>query len=50
MGLLMPDSLPLLDVRQLTPEQTALAVEKLNLFYGDKQVLHDISFNVPRHP
>ncbi|MDW9425498.1 phosphate ABC transporter ATP-binding protein, partial [Yersinia enterocolitica] len=49
MGLLMPDSLPLLDVQQLTPEQTALAVEKLNLFYGDKQVLHDISFNVPRH-
>lgn len=49
MGLLMPDSLPLLDVQQLTHEQTALAVEKLNLFYGDKQVLHDISFNVPKH-
>ena len=49
MGLLTPDSLPLLNVQQLTDEQTALAVEKLNLFYGDKQVLHDISFNVPKH-
>ncbi|ATM94911.1 phosphate ABC transporter ATPase [Yersinia frederiksenii] len=49
MGLLTPDSLPLFDVQQLTREQTALAVEKLNLFYGDKQVLHDISFNVPKH-
>ncbi|CNH02637.1 phosphate ABC transporter ATP-binding protein PstB [Yersinia pekkanenii] len=49
MAILTPDSLPLLDVQQLTHEQTALAVEELNLFYGDKQVLHDISLNVPKH-
>ncbi|CNH56451.1 phosphate ABC transporter ATPase [Yersinia aldovae] len=49
MGLLTPDSLPLLDVQQLTHEQTALVVDKLNLFYGDKQVLHDISLNIPKH-
>ena len=45
MGLLTPDSLPLLNVQQLTDEQTALAFEKHKLFYLDKKVLHDISYN-----
>ncbi|CNJ26164.1 phosphate ABC transporter ATPase [Yersinia aldovae] len=49
MGLLTPDSLPQLDVQQLTHEQTALVVDKLSLFYGDKQVLHHISLNIPKH-
>ena len=42
-------SLPRLDVQHLDDEQTALAVNGLNLFYGDKQVLHDISLRIPKH-
>ena len=49
MGLMTPGSLPRLDVQHLDDEQTALAVNGLNLFYGDKQVLHDISLRIPKH-
>lgn len=37
-----------LDLTNLTPEQTALEIEQLNLFYGDKQALHDISMLIPK--
>ena len=39
---------PLPDVRQLSDEQTALAVEHLNLYYGEKQALCDISLRIPQ--
>ncbi|ARZ00237.1 phosphate ABC transporter ATP-binding protein [Yersinia ruckeri] len=49
MGLMTPDTLPMLDIRQLSDEHTALAVEHLDLFYSEKQILHDISLRIPKH-
>lgn len=40
---------PLLDVRELTDEQTALEVDRLNLYYGEVQALCDISLRIPQH-
>jgi len=36
------------DLANLTPEQVALKIEHLNLHYGDKQALHDISMLIPK--
>lgn len=43
------ERLPAMDVNQLTDEQTALSVERLNLYYGDKQALSDVSIRVPKN-
>jgi phosphate transport system ATP-binding protein len=37
-----------LDLNNLTPEQVALNINKLNLFYGKKQALNDISMSIPK--
>ncbi|GLT19487.1 phosphate import ATP-binding protein PstB 1 [Vibrio zhanjiangensis] len=37
-----------LDVNNLTDEQTAIAIEKLNLFYHNTQSLMDISMRIPK--
>ena len=37
-----------LDLANLTPEQTALEIKNLNLFYGDKQALHNIDMKIPK--
>lgn len=37
-----------LDLENLTPEQTALEIKDLNLFYGDKQALNGISMKIPK--
>ncbi|WP_336391113.1 phosphate ABC transporter ATP-binding protein PstB [Gallaecimonas xiamenensis] len=37
-----------LDLNKLTPEQTALTIEGLNLYYGQKQALHNISMAIPK--
>lgn len=39
---------PLPDVHQLSDEQTMLSVQHLNLYYGDKQALNDISIRIPK--
>ncbi|KFZ38101.1 phosphate ABC transporter ATP-binding protein [Shewanella mangrovi] len=36
------------DLRNLTPQQTALEINGLNLHYGDKQALFDVSMKIPR--
>lgn len=36
------------DLSQLTPEQVALKIQNLNLSYGDKQALHNISMLIPK--
>ncbi|MEP4888603.1 MAG: phosphate ABC transporter ATP-binding protein PstB [Aliiglaciecola sp.] len=38
-----------LDVNNLTPEQTAIEVRKLNLHFGEKQVLEDINMLIPKN-
>lgn len=38
-----------LDVHQLKPEQVALDIQHLNLFYGQKQALFDISMQIPKN-
>ncbi|MBQ4765807.1 phosphate ABC transporter ATP-binding protein [Pectobacterium versatile] len=40
---------PLPDVHQLSDEHTTLTVEHLNLYYGDKQALNDISIRIPKN-
>ncbi|MDU6410472.1 MAG: phosphate ABC transporter ATP-binding protein PstB [Yersiniaceae bacterium] len=40
---------PLPDVSRLSDADTALEVQALNLWYGGKQALHDISLRIPRH-
>lgn len=42
-------SLPLLDISQLSDAQTALEVDHLSLYYGEKQALNDISLRIPQH-
>ncbi len=37
-----------LDLANLSPEQTALQIKNLDLFYGDKQALSDVSMNIPK--
>ena len=37
-----------LDLNNLTPEQVALDINKLNLFYGKKQALNNISMSIPK--
>ena len=37
-----------LDLAHLTDEQTALEVKNLNLFYGQKQALFDVSMKIPK--
>jgi len=32
----------------LTPENTALEIKNLDLFYGDKQALHNVSMKIPK--
>jgi len=36
------------DLATLTPEDTALEIKNLNLFYGDKQALHNVSMKIPK--
>ena len=43
-----------IDAEKLAPRalediEVAMAVKNLQLFYGDKQALHDITLNIPRH-
>ncbi|NVK57713.1 MAG: phosphate ABC transporter ATP-binding protein [Alteromonadaceae bacterium] len=38
-----------LDLATLSPEQTAMDVRDLNLRYGQKHVLHNITMRVPKH-
>ncbi|GAK83984.1 phosphate transport ATP-binding protein PstB [Vibrio ponticus] len=37
-----------LDVNNLSDEQTAIAIEGLNLFYQNSQALSDISMRIPK--
>lgn len=37
-----------LDLNNLTPEQVALDIKHLNLSYGDKQALNNISMSIPK--
>jgi len=36
------------DLDKLTPENTALEIKNLDLFYGDKQALHNVSMKIPK--
>ncbi|WP_413692974.1 MULTISPECIES: phosphate ABC transporter ATP-binding protein PstB [unclassified Psychromonas] len=36
------------DLNTLTPENTALEIKNLDLFYGDKQALHNVSMKIPK--
>ena len=36
------------DLETLTPEDTALEIKNLDLFYGDKQALHNVSMKIPK--
>lgn len=39
----------LIDVNNLTPEQIAISIESLNLFYqGTQQALHNVTMNIPK--
>ncbi|GAA5131879.1 phosphate ABC transporter ATP-binding protein PstB [Thalassotalea piscium] len=44
--ILQPD-IPL-DLNNMTPEQVALTINNLNLYYGDKQALQNISMSIPK--
>lgn len=37
-----------LDLNNLSPEQVALEIKNLNLYYGNKQALQNISMNIPK--
>jgi len=37
-----------IDLNNLSPEQKALEIKNLNLFYGGKQALHNISMSIPK--
>ena len=37
-----------LDLNNLTPEQTALQIKNLDLYYGEKQALSDVSMDIPK--
>ena len=36
------------DLNSLTPEQVVLTIQNLNLYYSEKQALHDISMLIPK--
>ena len=36
------------DLLNLTPEQTALEVKDLNLYYGNKQALFNVNMKIPK--
>ncbi|WP_025564062.1 phosphate ABC transporter ATP-binding protein PstB [Psychromonas sp. SP041] len=36
------------DLSELTAENTALEIKNLDLFYGDKQALHNVSMKIPK--
>lgn len=38
-----------LDLSNLTPEQTALEIKNLDLYYGEKQALSQVSMNIPKN-
>ncbi|MGS0727879.1 phosphate ABC transporter ATP-binding protein, partial [Shewanella sp. 0m-11] len=38
----------MLDLENLTKEQTALEIRNLDLKYGDKQALFDVSMKIPK--
>lgn len=38
----------IIDINALPPEQVALEIKNLNLHYGDKQALNDISMKIPK--
>lgn len=37
-----------IDLNNLSPEQVALDIDRLNLYYGDKQALHNITMSIPK--
>ena len=37
-----------LDLNNLSPEQVALEIKNLNLYYGEKQALQNISMSIPK--
>ncbi|WP_440876544.1 phosphate ABC transporter ATP-binding protein PstB [Thalassotalea sp. PLHSN55] len=41
-------SQPIIDLNNLSPEQVALNINDLNLFYGEKQALQNISMSIPK--
>lgn len=44
----LSDSPYKIDLENLTPEQTALSINNLNLFYGEKQALQNITMSIPK--
>ncbi len=44
----LSDSQNKVDLNNLLPEQTALEIKNLNLFYGKKQALQNISMSIPK--
>ncbi|RCU49091.1 MULTISPECIES: phosphate ABC transporter ATP-binding protein PstB [Corallincola] len=38
-----------LDLMNMSPEQKALEIKGLDLFYGDKQALHQVSMSIPKN-
>jgi len=45
---LLSDEQVKLDLNNLSPEQVALNINNLNLYYGEKQALHDITMAIPK--
>ncbi|NQY35216.1 MAG: phosphate ABC transporter ATP-binding protein [Alteromonadaceae bacterium] len=39
---------PKIDLTNLSPEQVALDIKNLNLYYGDKQALNNITMSIPK--
>jgi phosphate transport system ATP-binding protein len=44
----LADSPNKIDLSNLSPEQVALSINNLNLFYGEKQALQNISMDIPK--
>lgn len=44
----LSDSKNKMDLHNLTPDQIALEIKNLDLFYGEKQALHNISMAIPK--
>jgi len=42
------DNDPKIDLRNLAPAQVALEIKNLNLYYGEKQALQNISMSIPK--
>ncbi len=45
---LSDDSSTKIDLTNMAPEQVALDIENLNLYYGDKQALQNITMSIPK--